>query len=528
MSDSNVGARKKRNIRDHLFTLYATINDAIRNKKNIDIQYYDIAKCFDSMWTEETMNDYYDVGVDNDKFALISLMNKKCSVKVKTPVGDTKRFEMEQIEMQGTVSAPLKCAVTIETLGKYCYTYGTGLYFYRNVCAVPPLSMIDDIAGIAKCNEDSIILNTIVNTKIETKKLQFNLKKCVNMHVGPDSKNCQQLQVHETRMRNVENQLYLGDIISNSGSNGDNIKNRVKKGYAAISQIKSLLKCVGFGRFEIPTGLLMRDTIFCGKILLNSEVWHCLTKSQIDQLEIIDRNLIRQILNAHSKTGLEWLYIETGKLPLKYLIQIRRMMYLWHILSRNKSELIRRIYEIQKISNNIGDWIRMIENDKQELDLKMSDEEIQNVSKETFKSLIKSKVKIRFLSEFNDLKKNHSKSEHLDCSQLRTAEYLNNPDFNTKQKQLLFKLRSRTLDVKVNFRGQHLNNILCISCGLVPESQSHLLQCPQLVSRLNYLSDKTSNMNELDIYGDTESQKRIVNIYSDILEIREKLKHEMN
>ena len=111
---------------------------------------------------------------------------------------------------------------------------------------------------------------------------------------------------------------------------------------------------------------------------------------------------------------------------------------------------------------------------------------------------------------------------------MKTAEYLTNPDFNTKQKQLLFKLRSRTLDVKVNFRGQHMNNILCISCGLVPESQSHILQCPPIVTRLNYLSDKTSKLNELDIYGDLESQKKIVNIYSDILEIREKLKHESN
>ena len=83
MSDSNVGARKRRNIRDNLFTLYATINDAIRNKKNIDIQYYDIAKCFETMWTEDTMNDYYDVGVNNDKFALISLMNKNAMSKLK-------------------------------------------------------------------------------------------------------------------------------------------------------------------------------------------------------------------------------------------------------------------------------------------------------------------------------------------------------------------------------------------------------------------------------------------------------------
>ena len=60
MSDSNVGGRRKRNIRDNLFVIYAIINDAIRNKKSIDIQFYDIAKCFDAMWAEESMNDFYD------------------------------------------------------------------------------------------------------------------------------------------------------------------------------------------------------------------------------------------------------------------------------------------------------------------------------------------------------------------------------------------------------------------------------------------------------------------------------------
>ena len=110
MSDSNDGGRRNRNIRDNLFVIYAAINDAIKNKKDIDIQFYDL----DAMWAEETMNDLYDVGVRDEKFALISLLNDKCQVKVKTPVGDTSRFELNRIEMQGTVPAPLKCAVQIE------------------------------------------------------------------------------------------------------------------------------------------------------------------------------------------------------------------------------------------------------------------------------------------------------------------------------------------------------------------------------------------------------------------------------
>jgi hypothetical protein len=128
LGTSNVGGRRKRNIRDNLFVLYATINESVRNKKSVDIQFYDLSKCFDSMWAEETMNDFYDVGVNDDKFALISLLNEKCNVKVKTPVGDTDRFELNRIEMQGTVPAPLKCAVQIDTLGRDMYMYSTGMY----------------------------------------------------------------------------------------------------------------------------------------------------------------------------------------------------------------------------------------------------------------------------------------------------------------------------------------------------------------------------------------------------------------
>ena len=170
MSDSNVGGRKDRNIRDNLFVLYAIINDAIRKKKSINLQFFDISKCFDAMWTEDTMNDFYDAGVTDDNFSLISLLNDKCKVKVKTPVGDTERFELNQIEMQGTVLAPLKCSVQMDTLGKYCYELNTGLYKYKGSCNVPPLGMIDDIAGVSDCNEKSVILNAIINAKIESKQ----------------------------------------------------------------------------------------------------------------------------------------------------------------------------------------------------------------------------------------------------------------------------------------------------------------------------------------------------------------------
>ena len=362
---------------------------------------------------------------------------------------------------------------------------------------------------------------------IEAKKLQFNLTKCVNMHVGPGKEKCEDLQVHDIQMLTSEKQKYLGDIICSSGSNGENIKERCKTGHSAISQIKSMMKDISLGSFTAQIGLILRDSIFLSKMLLNSEVWHSLTKSQINDLETIDRVLMRQTLNAHSKTGIEWLYADTGKLNLKSHIQMRRLMYAWHILSRDESELIHRIYKTQKTENSVGDLVRILEADKMELGIDMTDAEIQGVSHDAFKTYVQKKVKINFLKYINNLKKSHSKSEKLHCTEVRMAEYLKTPKLNTRKKELLFKLRSKTFDVKQNFKNMN-KDPWCISCGLFQETQGHLLQCPELVKNLHYLRGKTSKLEENYIYGTIEQQEIIVNIYSDILEVRENLQRELN
>ena len=144
-----------------------------------------------------------------------------------------------------------------------------------------------------------------------------------------------------------------------------------------------------------------------------------------------------------------------------------------------------------------------------------------------FKNYVKKRVINKFIQKLKCLKDKHSKSNYLDCSELKVADYLKDPRLDTKKKQLLFKLRSRTLEVKANF-GTRFENPWCISCGQVRETQGHLLQCPPLVKNLKYLSEKDSKLNENDIYGSLDKQIQIVNIYSDILEQREIVKNQKN
>ena len=83
MSDSNVGARKDKNIRNHIFVLNAVINESINKKSHgIDLQILDYKQCFDSLWMDECMNDLWEAGIKDDKLSLIYKMNEKTKMKV--------------------------------------------------------------------------------------------------------------------------------------------------------------------------------------------------------------------------------------------------------------------------------------------------------------------------------------------------------------------------------------------------------------------------------------------------------------
>ena len=62
---------------------------------------------------------------------------------------------------------------------------------------------------------------------------------------------------------------------------------------------------------------------------------------------------------------------------------------------------------------------------------------------------------------------------------------------------------------------------LCKTCKLFPESQSHLLQCPQIFPRLRILDLQHQGIcNEKLIYNGIKNQLKIVKMYTQILEIR--------
>ena len=79
LTDSNVGARKMRNIRDNIFVLNAITNSKKNTSEDaLDIQVYDVEQFFDSLWLQEVITCLYEAGFKNDKLPLLFLENRSC------------------------------------------------------------------------------------------------------------------------------------------------------------------------------------------------------------------------------------------------------------------------------------------------------------------------------------------------------------------------------------------------------------------------------------------------------------------
>ena len=109
MSDGQIGARRNRSVRNHLFVLNSVLSDVMSSTKKepIDIQIMNYKQMFDAVELETVLNAYYESGVNDDLFALINEANETNTIAVKTPNGLTEIRTIKKKIVQGDVLAPL-------------------------------------------------------------------------------------------------------------------------------------------------------------------------------------------------------------------------------------------------------------------------------------------------------------------------------------------------------------------------------------------------------------------------------------
>jgi hypothetical protein len=167
--------------------------------------------------------------------------------------------------------------------------------------------------------------------------------------------------------------------------------------------------------------------------------------------------------------------------------------------------MIVKVYTARKLSPVVGDWINLLAADKEQFGIQISDEEVSKISEEKFKSFVKQKSVEFTVQYLEKLKKKNSKSHNLDVTDMNISPYLIDERFSKSERELLFRLRSQTIQVKVKFSNAYFNNdMMCDLCKLFPCTQSHILQCPEL-SPMFMVATKL-NISDGWIYGTVEQQ----------------------
>ena len=543
MSDSIVGGRRGRNIRNHLFVVNGIINDVINGKaESIDIEIIDYRQCFDSMWLTESINDLYESGIRDDNLAIIHAANKHNLVAVKTPVGLTKRFPIE-IVMQGEVTGPGQCSNQIDTFGKECVEENKLLYTYKQEVDIPPLGMVDDVLAVSRCGSDSVAMNAFLNQKTNIKRLQYSTDKCHQLHVGKNKDLCPDLYIDEWKLKkkdemktginnledvldephkieNISDDKYLGDILSIDGRNTKNIAAKVSKAIGIIKKVRDILDIMCLGPFYFEVAVVLRNSLLLNGIMTNLEASYGLSEAEVTQLEHMDESLLRTILECPMSVPKEMLYLELGVTPIRYILMSRRLMFYQYITKQPAGSLIRRFYETQSSNPVKNDWSISVKSNLNTLKVRLSESEIRKMSKLVFRNHINKAIRQESFNYLQQLKSHHSKVLHIQYGRLEMQNYFLPQKMPTMLAKFSFQCRTRMVQVGANFKAGNAFPV-CPLCKVEYDSQKHLMDCPKLAES-NALCKDLPKYDQL-FSNDVRKMMAVANILQTKFKRRQKL-----
>ena len=330
------------------------------------------------------------------------------------------------------------------------------------------------------------------------------------------------------KLKSLTKRSYLGDIIDHKGKNDANITARVKRGHGVIKQILNILEDICFGKLYFIVAKILRESLFLNSILLNSEAWYGLSKSNIEELEKIDNILLKKFFDLPTSTPSVMVHLELGTLPVRYILMTRRVMFLQYILKEDKNSLLSKFLMAQIEETLKGDWWEMLLNDISELRLNYSLHEIRMMSKTKFKTLVKEAASTKAFEWLVEEKLKMTKVKHINHNSLEIQKYLSSGNLNVEQRKFLMHARCRMLTLRVNYKHMH-DSTSCPLCSSPPslgevlhqDCQEHLLSCKSLRSGTELVPN---NLIYSDIFGkDTKRQESMTIVLNNKYKMRKKL-----
>ena len=269
---------------------------------------------------------------------------------------------------------------------------------------------------------------------------------------------------------------YLKASLTKNAKHAQTVSKRRDTGFGIISDIMQLLETIGDNKRRVRVGLQLRQAWFLNALLVNLEVWHNVMKKDIEIITQLDNYLMRKILNSHSKAPIEFLYLETGTIPVEFVIKSRRVNYLHNIIKRDNKELVKRVYNVQKENPSKGDWSTMVREDMEGIGLRIDEQQIRQMSKNQFKKVVRNLVEKAAFRYLQEQKSRHTKVKNIEYNELKLQPYL-----ESEEAAVLMNIRGQCINgVKMCFKTTFENDKYCKLGCQTDDNIEHIFVCEKL------------------------------------------------
>ena len=149
------------------------------------------------------------------------------------------------------------------------------------------------------------------------------------------------------------------------------------------------------------------------------------------------------------------------------------------------------------------------------------------MKKYQFKKILKEKIKNAALLYLKKIKNKHKKMDNLEYEDIYIQNYFKNKKYSTKEKQLLFHLRTSMVNVRTNFSSMY-KEIECNLCKKdLPQTSADLLKCEAILEKCPELranQQKASGVQYDHIFNTSESvQLEAARLYAAIFKVKKDL-----
>ena len=137
-------------------------------------------------------------------------------------------------------------------------------------------------------------------------------------------------------------------------------------------------------------------------------------------IERIEESFQRKLLKTTKGCPITSLYVHTGQTPVRFEIMKMRLLFLKYILEQPEQSNVKRMFELQLEMPSRGDWASTCKKDLNYLQIGLSLEEIRNISKRKYSTILKDKTREFALKYL--LEKSGTKGKEIQFSNLEMAD----------------------------------------------------------------------------------------------------------